>query len=691
MQNLWSDAEAADMLDAYATLFGEALAIRTYTSHLLGADPTLVLHGGGNTSVKTSQTDLFGNPLSTLHVKGSGRDLAVMQPDDHVSMNLEGLKSLRHLEQLSDEQMRNQLALNRLDHTSPMPSIETLLHAWLPATFVDHTHAEAILTLTNRTDGEQIVREALGADVIIVPYMHPGFELAKQALLAFDQQPDARGMVLMGHGLVTWGESARSSYERTIDLIFAAERWLGSKRASHGHDPIVNLEAAQRSYQELAPKLRGLLSPVMADGPFPKQRMVLHPIITESMLQAVNAIGADTLLMSAPITSDYVIRMKPWPMWLDNYDQMAGQIEAWQQRYQTYLSTHGGEQPPTPTNTLPSVIFIPGVGAVCMAQNQHEAAILADLTEQNVRVKQWVNNTGGTYNPLSEQACFDMEYFMLQQDKVATPTAPPLTGTTAVVTGAAGAIGSGIVRHLLDLGACVAATDLAGPALDSLVDELTPLYGDCLLGLPMDVTDPDAIAQGWAEMVNLWGGVDLVLINAGLAHVSTLAQMENDKFARLQQVNVEGTLNLIKQAANHYASMAMGGDIILISTKNVFAPGASFGAYSATKAASHQLARIASLELAPLGVRVNMVAPDAVFSDGDRQSGLWATVGPDRMKARGLDQAGLEDYYRNRNLLKEKITAEDVARAVAYFATRQSPTTGATLPVDGGLPDATPR
>jgi NAD(P)-dependent dehydrogenase (short-subunit alcohol dehydrogenase family) len=220
---------------------------------------------------------------------------------------------------------------------------------------------------------------------------------------------------------------------------------------------------------------------------------------------------------------------------------------------------------------------------------------------------------------------------------------------------------------------------------------LKATFGDCVLGVPLDVTDPDSVARAFAAVIQTWGGVDLIVANAGIAMVSALTEMNLDSFRKLERVNIEGTLLVIAEAARHFRLQGTGGDIVLVSTKNVFAPGAKFGAYSATKAAAHQLARIASLELADIGVRVNMVSPDAVFSHGGRKSGLWAEVGPDRMRARGLDEKGLEEYYRQRNLLKVKVTAKHVAKAVLFFATRQTPTTGATLPVDGGLPDATPR
>ena len=266
-----------------------------------------------------------------------------------------------------------------------------------------------------------------------------------------------------------------------------------------------------------------------------------------------------------------------------------------------------------------------------------------------------------------------------------------LKNRVALVTGAAGAIGSGICRGLLEANCRVVVTDLSGPNLNGLVSELKLKYGDRVRGEVLDVTDQESVSAGIAETVRVWGSCDIAVINAGVAMVSSLKDMDLTAFQRLERINVEGTLLLFRELAKHFERQNTGGDIILISTKNVFAPGAGFGAYSATKAASHQLARIASLELAPLGVRVNMVAPDAVFSDGSRKSGLWQAVGPDRMKARGLDEKGLEEYYQSRNLLKTRVTADHVANAVLFFASRQTPTTGATIPVDGGLPDATPR
>ncbi len=280
---------------------------------------------------------------------------------------------------------------------------------------------------------------------------------------------------------------------------------------------------------------------------------------------------------------------------------------------------------------------------------------------------------------------------LLQVGKSAAAANRRLRNKVALVTGAAGAIGAGICRALLEGGCHVAATDIVQDNLDGLVNELKAGAKGRIIGLRMDVTDRESVAEAFARAIGEWGGIDLVVVNAGIAMVCPLLEMDPEAFRRLEQVNVEGTLLTLAEAGRCMKRQRTGGDIVLVSTKNVFAPGAQFGAYSATKAASHQLARIASLEFAPFGVRVNMVAPDAVFSDGSRKSGLWAEVGPSRMKARGLDEKGLEEYYRGRNLLKARVTATHVANAVLFFATRQTPTTGATIPVDGGLPDATPR
>ena len=267
----------------------------------------------------------------------------------------------------------------------------------------------------------------------------------------------------------------------------------------------------------------------------------------------------------------------------------------------------------------------------------------------------------------------------------------PLADKVALVTGAAGAIGYGICCGLLEKGCHLAATDLPGEKLDSFTADLKQIAADRVMGVAIDVTDEESVVRGFEEIILTWGGIDILVVNAGIPLVAHLKDIDIDAFRKLERVNVEGTLLTLREIANHFILQGTGGDIVIVSTKNVPCPGASFGAYSATKAAAHQLGRIASIELAQYGIRVNMVAPDGVFSEGKYKSGLWAEVGPDRMRARGLNEEGLQEYYQNRNLLKAKITGRHVSNAVLFFVTRQTPTTGVTIPVDGGLPDATPR
>jgi NAD(P)-dependent dehydrogenase (short-subunit alcohol dehydrogenase family) len=372
-------------------------------------------------------------------------------------------------------------------------------------------------------------------------------------------------------------------------------------------------------------------------------------------------------------------------------EQIVKGLEAYAADYQAYLARNAALMPAgmKPFDSLPRVVLLPGLGALCAGKNVSAARIVHDITAQTLAAKARIASMG-TYCGLPEDHLFEMEYFSLQHAKLHTDE-PTLGREVALVTGAAGAIGSAIAEGLLEQGCHVALTDLPGAPLDNLGTELKKKFGERVITAPLDVTNPTSVEKGFDAVIKTWGGVDLVIVNAGLAMVSALEQMDFAAFQRVERVNIEGALLLLRQSARHFRAQGTGGDIVLISTKNVFMPGAKFGAYSASKAAAHQLARIASQEMAEMGVRVNMVAPDAVFSHGARRSGLWAEVGPDRMRARGLDEKGLETYYQSRNLLKAAVTAEHVSRAVLYFATRQTPTTGATIPVDGGLPDSTPR
>ena len=702
MKSRWSEAEAAKYVAEYGAAWGEELALRTYTSRLIGQEEEIVLHGGGNASVKGRWRNAWGEPVPAIYVKASGCDLARIMPQGYAPLDLEYLRRLRTLASLSDERMANEFQTHVLDCHAPRPSIETLAHAFLPAKYVDHTHADAILALTNQVGGRERVREALGEGIIVLPYVRPGFELAKEAIKALEEFPEARGMVWMQHGLVTWGETAQESYERTIELVDAAEQYLDEK-AKHRLRVEVStpVETAEKRLEQAAPIVRGLLAQATGDENRPWRRMILKALTDREVLDFVDSNEGKQLALTPPLTSDHLIRTKSLPLWVEAPDyedleklrgQVAAALKDYIAAYDAYFEKHAAGLPAgvEKRDPYPRVVLMPGLGALCAGRTARAGRIARDIMAHTLKVKRRIAAMG-EYEGLREEHLFQMEYHMLQEAKLNGDGERALERQVAVITGAAGAIGSAIAEALLGAGCQVAVTDLAGENLDNLTRELKTKYEDQVMGVPMDVTEAESVRGAFGATIRTWGGVDLVVVNAGLAHVAKLEELDVEAFRKLERVNVEGTLNVLAEAARRFKVQQTGGDVVMVSTKNVFAPGAGFGAYSATKAAAHQLARIASLEMAALGVRVNMVAPDAVFGHGGRRSGLWATVGPDRMRARGLDEQGLEEYYRQRNLLKARVTGEDVARAVMFFATRQTPTTGATLPVDGGLPDATPR
>ncbi len=701
MINRWNNAEAEAFIKELGPTFGEDLALRTYSSRLLGSDPELVLHGGGNTSVKTQWRDRFASLTDAIYVKASGFDMSSIPPAGHSGMLLEPIRRLLALPHLSEQEMVDELRRCLLDWRAATPSIETLMHAGITAKFVDHTHADAILTLTNQRGAEGLVREILGEHVAVIPYVKAGFELAQAVNARVGGSPDSDAIVLMQHGLVTWGPTAEASYKKMIELVTRTEQYLESRRTRVFVSSGESVQAARESYAQVAPILRGCLARPSGDPDRPFKRVILRPLIEPEVLGLLESECAQPLLMTPPLTPDHLIRTKSLPLSLHNpgdsqqfREETKAAIKEYVEAYDQYFSRYESRLVPglQKFDSYPRVVIVPGIGAVCAGEDLRAAEIARDITRQTLRAKSWFAATGSEYIGLSEEHLFDMEYFPLQHAKLAAAPPPgPLTPEVALITGAAGAIGLGVAEQLLKDGCHVALSDLPGENLESAARLLSERFGKRVIGVPLDVTDETSVKKGFETVIEEWGGIDLVIVNAGIAMVSSIAEMSLEKFRRLERVNIEGTLLVLAEAGRHFKLQGTGGDIVLVSTKNVFAPGAKFGAYSATKAASHQLGRIAVLEMADIGVRVNMVSPDAVFSHGERKSGLWAEVGPDRMKARGLDEKGLEEYYRSRNLLKARVTADHVGRAVLYFATRQTPTTGATIPVDGGLPDATPR
>jgi rhamnulose-1-phosphate aldolase/alcohol dehydrogenase len=704
MESRWSDREAREYVDRFAPRWGEELALRVYTSRLIGRDPDLVMHGGGNTSLKGTVRTLVGDEVEALFVKGSGWDLDSIEPPGLPAVDLAHLRRLRALGELSDEEMVNQLRTHLFDAGAPNPSVETLLHAFLPHRFIDHTHADVALVLTNqpRTEAEGMVRDSFGPRWGIVPYIMPGFALAKLAAEVFERDPGVEGLVLLNHGLFTFADDPRTAYERMIAGVDRAEKFV-ARQAKKGATVAVPGEAAA-SLATLAPVLRGALAePGGGDTPGDRvwRRWVVEHRASDPVLRALGRDDAGALAARGPLTPDHVIRTKGPHLFLADLPlgdptalraRLDEAVAGYRAAYDAYFEANRGRARTkvTKLDAYPRVMLVPGVGILAAGRTKKDARIAADIAEHTVVSKALANDVG-TYTALSDGDLFDMEYWSLEQAKLGKAKEAPLAGQVALVTGGAGAIGFGICRRLAAAGAHVAVADLDAARVAAAVKDLDPKGAGVAAGIVMDVTDEGSVAAGLAELCRVYGGLDVLVLNAGIAHVAALGAIEPAAFRKVVEVNLIGYFLVLRAAIGVFERQGTGGNVIVNSSKNVFAPGADFGAYSASKAGAHQLGKVAALELAKLGVRVNMVNADAVFGDASRPSGLWQEVGPSRARSRGLDPKDLQAFYRERNLLRATVTADHVGNAVVFFASNQTPTTGATLPVDGGVADAFPR
>ncbi len=702
MQNLYGEHEAKACVAEYPSI-PEALGRRIYTSRLIGRDPALVLHGGGNASVKCRVLTIGGEEIEAIFVKGSGADLAVLTPEGFCGLDLVPLRKLRSLEFLDDAEMENQLGIHRLSARSPDPSIEVLVHAFLPHTVVDHTHADSILVLTHQKDGDNLVREALGPRVGVIPYIMPGFPLAKAAAAAYDANPGIDAIVVINHGIFTFAEDSRLSYLRMIDYVNRAEAFITSRIRE---EPSFSFQSAvcgpanpDGVLARCAPVIRGACS--FCDPSTRRRRFFVEARTSSALVKASLSPFAETLCETGVLTPDHAIRTKNRMVLLESLPEkdedlkqvIGKKVEDFAAEYERSFRDlarkrgFSGEM----LDPYPRLFLVAGLGLLALGLTRRAACINADIGEHTIRAKMRAMDIGG-YVPISEDHVFDMEYWPLQQKKLGKSGFSLLQGQVAVITGAAGAIGFGIARQLLNNGAAVVLTDIHQNRLESALSLLRAEFGEeRIQSLTFDVTDYPSVEKGFGKICRWVGGIDLVVPNAGVAYVAKIEDLDPAQLDRVVAVNLKGTFTVMKAAIPIFKRQGTGGNIVVISSKNVFDPGPAFGAYSASKAGAHQLSKIAAMELADMGVRVNMVNPDAVFGDEKVCSGLWELVGSERMKSRGLDPEGLKTYYCQRSLLKKEVLAEHVGNAVVFFASDQTPTTGATLPVDSGIPGAFPR
>ncbi len=698
MKNRYSQQDAQAQIQHYSHVPPE-LALRVYTSRLIGSEPELVLHGGGNTSAKGKVTTLLGEEMEVIYIKGSGWDLGSIEPAGFPALDLAYLRQLRPLSSLSDEEMVNQFRTHLMDAASPTPSIETLVHAFLPHTFIDHTHADAIVTLTNQQQAESLLTDALGSDIAILPFIMPGFPLAKAVAELYESRPEITGLILMHHGIFTFGDTAQIAYDRMIDYVSQAETFIEAEIKNQKPKPIAQ-QIITPDPAVVLPLLRGRMTHEDTNG---QHQTLLFDVRQDPEIKAaLDLEDAEPLFTTGVLTPDHVIRTKNYPLFLDfgqcqteedAKEYIESRLQGYQDKYNQYFTeqTTAKDLSRTKLDSMPRLLLIRGLGLVGAGLDAKGAGIAADIGVHTLKAK--VKGDGlGIYNELDESSIFDMEYWSLEQAKLGKAKAKSLTGKIALLTGGGGAMALGIARKLLDAGARVFLSDIDGHRMEKVLEKLQQEFSPLLVSaVIMDVTEESSVTEAMQNIAMNSGGLDILVPNAGIAHVDRIETLPAEDFDKVMAVNCMGVFSVVKAAIPIFRRQKMGGNIIINSSKNVFSPGAAFGAYSASKAAAHQLGKIAALELAEMDVRVNMINADAIFGDHDVPSGLWDVVGPDRMRARNLDPEGLKNYYRERNLLKAEVLAEHVGNGVVFFAANQTPTTGATLPIDGGIPEAFPR
>ncbi|MDT8399800.1 MAG: bifunctional aldolase/short-chain dehydrogenase [Pseudomonadales bacterium] len=655
MQNRWNIEEAS-------TYQHSLLALRVYSSRLLGAEPALVLHGGGNTSVKTEVVNILGDLEEVLYVKGSGWDLRTIEAAGYAPTRLAYLRRLVTLESLSDREMMRQLRLALLDPAAPTPSVEAILHAIIPLRFVDHTHSDALVAISNTADGESTLKTLLGEQVLVLPYIMPGFVLARQVYLATrDRDWSAlKGIFLMHHGLFTFADEARDSYEQMLALVNRAEQFLQA-RACHEHLALGSYQPAGGDYLELA----GI-------------RREISTLAGRPMLAAwhrdAEAVGFAALPQVAdiarrgPLTPDHSIHTKIIPALIET--DARADLAAYAAHYRDYFDRFNKKGELSCLDPAPRFAVWRNKGMLSFGQNRQRCQVVADISAHTIRAIQWGEVLGG-WQPLPEADLFAVEYWELEQAKLGKAAAGgEFDGRVVLVSGAASGIGAACVTAFLAQGACVLALDIQ-PGIETRFDS------ERVLGLCCDVTSATAIQAAIEQGIARFGGLDVVISNAGSFPPSCrLADMSDELWESSQALNLNAHMKLLR-AALPFLALGIEPSVIFVASKNVPAPGPGAGAYAAAKAGLTQLARVAALELGEQGIRVNVLHPNAVFD-----TAIWT---PQTLAQRAAHYGMTVMQYKTSNVLKVEVFASDVAHAARSLAGAAfAKTTGAQIAVDGG-------
>jgi rhamnose utilization protein RhaD (predicted bifunctional aldolase and dehydrogenase)/NAD(P)-dependent dehydrogenase (short-subunit alcohol dehydrogenase family) len=648
--------------DREASAFDGALAQRVYTSRLLGRDHALVLHGGGNTSVKIRERNIFGDEEDILYVKGSGWDLETIEAPGFAPVRLAHVLRLAALPQLSDPQMVKELRAAMTDPAAPTPSVETILHGILPYRFVDHTHADALLAITNTADGEQRVREVYGDSVVVLPYVMPGFDLARLAASRFPAEagPSTVGMVLLNHGFFSFGETAREAYERMIELVARAEAYLERHDASRVALPTASAVAPQTVVRTEVASLRHQVS--QAAG-FP---VILSSHTDPHSMGFVERSDLAEITQHGPATPDHVIRTK-------RVAQIGRDVGKFVAEYHAYF-THNAANSAQALKMLdpaPRVILDSALGLITIGRTAQDAGIAYDVYEHTIDIVERASALGG-YRALPAADIFAVEYWDLEQAKLRRAGNPPVfAGEIALVTGAASGIGKAAVESFLKRGAAVVGLDI-NPGVSDMLQR--PEF----LGVQCDVSRGDDLERALDATARAFGGLDMLVLNAGIFPSSRrIEALPLAEWRRVMDINLDANLALLGAAHPLLKCAPRGGRVLAVGSKNVPAPGPGAAAYSASKAALNQLARVAALEWGADGIRVNVVHPNAVFD-----TGIWT----EEVLRTRADSYGLSvDDYKKSNVLRVEVTSRDVAELIVEMCGPLfAKTTGAQVPIDGG-------